>query len=215
MDVEHEIDEVGRSVSTRATGSGRESAVTVSRAFDVPVEDLWDACTDPERLPRWFLPVTGDLRVGGTYRLEDSAGGRVLACEPPHSFSVTWEYDGETSEVEVRFFAESDSRSRFELSHIAPHNEFWERFGPGATGIGWELGLIGLVPYLVSGANVAPEATAWARSEEARRYMELSGRRWATAHAESGADPEKADAAVDRTLAFYTAPPEEGPADQG
>ena len=212
MDIEHEIDGVGRSVSTRVTDSGAESTVTVSRAYDVPVEDLWDACTDPGRIARWFLPVSGDLRAGGSYQLEGNAGGRILACDPPRSYSITWEYDGESSGVEVRLTAESDTRSRFELSHTAAHNEFWDRFGPGAAGIGWDLGVLGLTRHLVEGATVPPEAGEWGESEEARRFSELSGRRWGTAHAESGADPAEAEAAAERTIAFYTAPPEEDPA---
>ncbi|GAA1449212.1 SRPBCC family protein [Nocardiopsis tropica] len=210
MDIEHEIDAVGRSVGVRRTGSGAESTVTVSRAYDVPVEDLWDACTNPERIPRWFLPVAGDLREGGAYQLEGNAGGRVLSCDPPRSFRVTWEYGGESSEVGVRLTAESGARSRFELSHTAPLDEFWERYGPGAGGIGWDLGLFGLTLYLLHGASVPPEAGEWAGTEEARRFTELSGRRWATAHAESGEDPDRAEDAADRTIDFYTAPPQEG-----
>ncbi|WP_308168107.1 hypothetical protein [Nonomuraea sp. NEAU-A123] len=44
---------------------------------------MWDACTSAEHIPRWFLPIEGDLRAGGCYRLEGNAGGEVLACEPP------------------------------------------------------------------------------------------------------------------------------------
>ena len=44
---------------------------------------MWDACTDPERIGRWFLPVSGDLRLGGRYQLEGNAGGEILRCEPP------------------------------------------------------------------------------------------------------------------------------------
>jgi hypothetical protein len=32
--------------------------------------DLWDAVTNADRIPRWFLPVSGDLRLGGHYQLE-------------------------------------------------------------------------------------------------------------------------------------------------
>lgn len=209
MDIEHEIDAADRTVSTRMSESGGESTVTIGRAYDVPVEELWDACTDPERLPRWFAPVTGDLRVGGAYQVEGNASGRVLACDPPRSFSVTWEYDGQSSDVEVRLTSESATRSRFELAHTAPLSEFWERFGPGAGGVGWDLGLLGLTLHLVTGSRVPPDASEWIHSEEARGFMELSGARWGDAHAESGAPREEAEAAAERTVAFYTAPPEE------
>ena len=34
------------------------------RTYDAPIEDVWDAVTNPERISRWFLPVSGDLRAG-------------------------------------------------------------------------------------------------------------------------------------------------------
>lgn len=207
MDIQRQIEEVGRSVELR--GSEDEAALTVTQEYDVSVEDLWDACTNADRIPRWFLPITGELREGGTYQLEGNAGGRVLRCEPPCSFRVTWEYGGEVSEVEVRLTALSDTRSRFALTHFAPLNDFWAQFGPGATGIGWEMGLLGLRQHLSSGVDIPPEAAEWAASEEARRFMELSGRMWGRAHAAAGADPEEAAASAERTIAAYTATPGE------
>ena len=44
---------------------------------------MWDAVTSAERIPRWFLPISGDLRLGGRYQLEGNAGGEVLECAPP------------------------------------------------------------------------------------------------------------------------------------
>ena len=56
--------------------------------------------------------------------------------------------------IEVRFTAEGD-RTRFELQHIAHvDDERWTEFGPGAVGIGWDLGLMGLAEYLRTGAAV-------------------------------------------------------------
>jgi uncharacterized protein YndB with AHSA1/START domain len=68
----HEIDAVRREVRGRYT-------VVLSRVYDAPVADVWDACTDPERIPRRFLPVSGDLQPGGRFRLEGNAGGRGSA----------------------------------------------------------------------------------------------------------------------------------------
>ena len=49
-------------------------AVTLSRGCGTTVDDLWDAVTNRQRIPRWFLPVHGDLEPGGRYRLEGKAG---------------------------------------------------------------------------------------------------------------------------------------------
>ncbi|MGH9223767.1 MAG: hypothetical protein ACRD2W_08260 [Acidimicrobiales bacterium] len=54
--------------------SETERVVSISRTYDTTVEDLFDACTSAERIPRWFLPVTGNLRVGGRYQLAGNAG---------------------------------------------------------------------------------------------------------------------------------------------
>ena len=54
--------------------------VLLRRRYDAAVEDIWDAFTDPDRMKRWFLPVTGDLRVGGCFQLEGNAGGDILSA---------------------------------------------------------------------------------------------------------------------------------------
>ena len=38
--------------------------VVASRTYPTYVKDLWQAVTDPERIPRWFARVFGDLRLG-------------------------------------------------------------------------------------------------------------------------------------------------------
>ena len=70
--------------------------------YDTPPEDLWEACTDPERIARWFLPISGDLRPGGRFEFQGNASGTIERCEPPHSVDATWEYGGQTSWIEVR-----------------------------------------------------------------------------------------------------------------
>ena len=35
---------------------GKRRAVTLTRLYDTGVDDLWDALTSKERIPRWFLP---------------------------------------------------------------------------------------------------------------------------------------------------------------
>jgi uncharacterized protein YndB with AHSA1/START domain len=34
------------------------------RTYDADIEDVWSALTDPDRMKRWFMPISGDLRVG-------------------------------------------------------------------------------------------------------------------------------------------------------
>jgi len=78
---------------------------------------------------------------------------RVLACEPPHRFVISWDISAhwqletdleKTSEVEVRFLAEGPDRTRVELEHrnLERHGEGWEgmRDAVGSPG-GWAAGL--------------------------------------------------------------------------
>lgn len=209
VDVAQQIDAVGRQVGTRVLESGEARIVTINQAYDTEPEDLWDACTNPERIRRWFLPVSGELRLGGRYQLEGNASGTVERCDPPKSFFATWEYDGEVSWIEVRVLAETGGRARLELDHIAPDNEHWAEFGPGAAGVGWDSGLLGLALHLSGEPPMDPvEAMAWQASAEGRAFMTLSSEGWYEAYVASGADASAARAAADRTTAAYTAPPE-------
>ncbi len=210
IDVQHQISAVERQVGSRTLAAGEARVVTVVQRYPSPIDDVWDACTNPERIPRWFLPVSGELRLGGRYQLEGNAGGTVESCDQPHSFTATWEYGGEVSWIEVRFTAEGD-RTRFELQHIAHvDDERWTEFGPGAVGIGWDLGLMGLAEYLRTGAAVTdPEKVqAWYGSTDGIRFMTESSEAWFAAAVAGGADEAAARAAADRATAAYTAAPE-------
>ena len=211
IDVTQQINAVRRTVGSRVLEAGEARTVTISQTYDATVEDVWDACTDPERIARWFLPVSGDLRLGGRFQVEGNAGGTIERCDPPKGYATTWEFGEMTSWLEVRLSPEPDGGTRFELEHTAHVDEHWGEFGPGAVGIGWDMAVVGLSLHLSSGRAVDPEeGAAWAASEEGRRFMTLSGERWYEADVAAGADEAAARAAADRTIAAYTAaPPEE------
>jgi uncharacterized protein YndB with AHSA1/START domain len=211
IDVTHQINSVLREVGTRTLEAGAARTVVVSQAYDAAVDDVWDACTNPERIPRWFLPVSGELRLGGRYQLKDHAGGTVERCDPPKSFAATWEYGGDVSWIEVRLNSEPDGRTRLEIEHISSVGDTtWAQFGPGAVGIGWDMIFMGLGLHLTSGRSVDPaESAAWGASDEGREFVTISSGRWRDANVAAGADPDEAQAAADRTTAAYTAPPEE------
>ncbi len=205
IEVVEEINCVERRVGSRTFDAGEARTVVISRTYDAALEDVWDACTNPERIPRWFLPVSGELGAGGRYQLEGNAGGEIERCDPPHGFAATWEFGGNVSWIELRLSDLGGGRTRFELEHIAPgDDEHWAQFGPGAVGVGWELALLGLARHFASGAAVDPAAAAaWAASEEGRRFMSLSSRRWCEAAIEAGGDPAGSRAAAERTTRFY------------
>ncbi|MGW3962329.1 SRPBCC family protein [Amycolatopsis sp. NPDC005003] len=209
IDVSHQISAVRRTLGDRVLEGKEARVLTISQVYDTDVDDMWDAVTNPERIPRWFLPVSGELKVGGKYQLEGNAGGTVERCDPPKSFAATWEFGGNVSWIEVRLTPEG-AGTRFELEHVAHVDERWDEFGPGAVGIGWDSALVGLVLHLSApGTAVDPEAAmAWMMSPEGIRFMTASNDAWYEADVAAGADPAQARAAADRTLKAYTTPPE-------
>ena len=76
---------------------------------------------------------------------------RILAYEPPSRVLFTWDIgptwqleadQSKTSEVEVRFTAESDERTRLDLEHrhLYRHGPGWESVADGVDGdAGWPL----------------------------------------------------------------------------
>ena len=168
---------------------------------------LWDALTNGDRIPRWFLPISGDLRLGGSYQLQGYAGGTIDACEPRRYLALTWAYGGKESWVQVRLIPEPEERTRLELEHVAhlaDIAEFWDQYGAGATGVGWDLALMGLGLHIATGAaNDHRAAEAWTMSEEGRRFIDASSADWCRASIAAGLDEAGARAAADRTSGFY------------
>ncbi len=201
---------VSRRVESLTHEGQPAKAVVLSRRYDTDPGDLWAALTTADRLRRWFLPVSGELRLGGRYQFEGNAGGTVTECEPPRRLAATWEFGGAVSWVHVTLTGEADG-TRLELRHIAPLSPHWEQFGPGAVGVGWDLGIMGLARHLADPSiEVPPEAAAeWATSQEARDGYSFSARAWGEAAIADGEDPEHARKAAEATRAFYCgeAPP--------
>jgi uncharacterized protein YndB with AHSA1/START domain len=199
-DLVDQIEQVHRELRDR----GATTAVILSRTYDTTVEDLWETCTTAERLARWFEPVDGDLHEGGRYRLRDSGtAGTVEHCAPPTRLRVTWEYGGNTSHVELTL-AERDGRAELRLEHVVGRDAHWDEFGPGAAGIGWDISLLALALHLAGDGRAEPAAMErFTTSDEGAALFRRAGDGWARAHAASGADPDVARAAVERTLAFY------------
>jgi uncharacterized protein YndB with AHSA1/START domain len=205
-DILDELTAVHRELGRGTLPAGEAHLVVLRRRYPADIEDVWDAITTAERLRRWFLPVTGDLRLGGRYQLEGNAGGEVLACEPPRRLRVSWLFgpaaqEG-TSEVEVTLTEPEAGHTDLELAHAAVvEEEFFPTYGPGATGVGWDLGLLGLGRHL-AGDDLGDPA-AFEGSPEARELSRRSAAAWGEAHLAAGGDPAAVAAAVRATTQFY------------
>jgi uncharacterized protein YndB with AHSA1/START domain len=204
FDVEGHLGAVMRTVSSVEIEGKPGRAVTLGRGYEATVADVWDALTHTERLSRWFSPVSGDLRQGGRYQLEGNAGGTITVCQPPTHLMLTWEFGGDISWVEVVLTAEEAGRSRLKLTHTALLSDHWAQYGPGATGIGWELGLLGLALHLAHPNQPKIDETAFATSPRGKAFTIGSGEGWGRAAIDAGEDRESALAAAKRTIAFYT-----------
>jgi uncharacterized protein YndB with AHSA1/START domain len=202
-------------VTRKVRGGWRDGTATriviARRVYEAGQADLWDALTSAERISRWFLPVSGDLRLGGRYQLEGNAGGVVERCKEPESFAVTWEYGGMLSWVEVTLTPYGE-RTALELAHEAPVDpDRWAQYGPSAVGIGWDLSLMSLGLHIDSEARVDPkEAATFPASPEGVAFVRAAGTAWADAAAADGDEPGAARQAAARTVALYTTPPEAG-----
>lgn len=204
LNVEGCLGAVERSVSYLDRDGQPASAVTLARSFETTVEDLWDAVTDGSRIPRWFLPITGQLELGGRYQFEGNAGGTITACEPPSHLAITWEYAGDVSWVDIDLSADGAARARLTLTHTARLSPHWDRYGPGATGVGWEGGLAGLAFHLAHPNEPKPDESAFAASPDGRAFYTGSSEAWGRAAVAAGTDPDAARVAARETTAFYT-----------
>jgi uncharacterized protein YndB with AHSA1/START domain len=189
---------------------GTPTRIAVARrVYATDAADLWNALTDPQRIPRWFLPISGELRVGGRYELEGNASGTVQSCEAPRTFAVTWEMMGAPSWLTVTLVPTAGG-TELELVHEAHvPEEFWAVYGPGAVGIGWDGALMGLGLHLASGESVDPSlAEALPFSDEGRAFYRAAADGWTDAAIAAGEDPDVMRTAGDGAYAFYTTAPE-------
>jgi len=197
---------------TYDTRNGEDVAtVAVQHRYRGDVDDVWDALTNTERLPRWFAPVSGDLRQGGRYQVEGNAGGTITSCDAPRSFAATWEFGGFTSWLAVDVAADGDDGSTVTIAHtVATDNDHWRQFGPSAVGLGWDLSVYGLAEYLSDTSFDAANEQLWSLSPEGKDFMTACGDAWFTADTAAGAADGEARARVDASIAFFTTMPEEG-----
>jgi hypothetical protein len=75
MDVDTQLKAVARRIETKEVDGALSIVQTLAQTYPSPIDDVWNAVTTVERIPRWFLPVSGELRLGGHFQFEGNAGG--------------------------------------------------------------------------------------------------------------------------------------------
>jgi uncharacterized protein YndB with AHSA1/START domain len=216
IDIQTQIGAIERSVARTPRDDGGENVTVVARrVYAADLADTWSALTDPSRIARWLMRISGDLRQGGHFQLEDMAGGSILECEPPHRFRVT--YGDETSILEVRLTPQDDDATTLELEHSVPIEMAQSGAGALWVGPGWDGGLLALArhlagePALIGLAGVAPSDPT-AVSPEAVAFGRDSVRAWADAVTSSrtATDDQLAEA-IEMSMAQFAPRTDENP----
>ncbi|HEX6543875.1 MAG TPA: SRPBCC family protein [Ktedonobacterales bacterium] len=212
IDIASQLNAIYRKVEQLppADGSGERVSILLRRGYDAPIGDVWDAVTQPDRIKRWFMPISGELRVGGSFQLEGNAGGEILTCEPPRLLRVT--FGGPTSVVEVRLTVQGESETVLEMEHTVPIEMAQSGAGALYVGPGWDGALMGLDMFLRGEAVGDPVAAA--NSLEVQKFSKQSVHAWAAVVKDSGtATAEQLAAATEVSLQQF-APDVPSPQDQ-
>lgn len=149
-------------------------AIRVEDVYDTDIDDLWEACTKPERLARWIAQVSGDLRVGGivemTYTSTASGPSRIEVCEAPHHLLLRHEPDGDDGGETEAWLTAEGPKTRLVV----------EQRGLPADGMhfycaGWQAHLEDLATTLATGEPVHPGGWSAQRPAAAfdTRFQEL------------------------------------------
>lgn len=140
----------------RATRNGHDSVV-FDRTFRAPVESVWAAITESDRLERWVGTWTGDPASGSVSFRMNAEGDDVRHetftiddCDPPHRLALTTNVGGEQHAWHVVLeLSETDGTTTLTFSQSVPDAEMAAGVGPG-----WEYYLDRLVGA-ETGADVA------------------------------------------------------------
>jgi uncharacterized protein YndB with AHSA1/START domain len=177
--------ETYREVGRRTIAAGEAHTALIRRTFGAPVQDVWDACTDPKRINRWFMEPAGDLRAGGNFALEGNASGSILKCEAPRLLALTWEYgDDPAAYVELRLSEAEGGGTVLELEHASVSESFLvndPETGDWGVGVGWEMPLDFLEGYLKGETPDAPTSEWFEFTPEVEKRAAERGVLWAKA----------------------------------
>lgn len=182
IDIANQINAIHRQVGKQPIADGEGVSILLRRRYESPIDDVWSALTEPERVKRWFLPLSGDLRAGGTFQLEGNAGGDILECQAPRLLRVT--FGGPTSLVELRLSSDEADATVLEFEHTVPMEMAGSGAGALYVGPGWDGALLALGLYL--DGKVSDDPVAAANSPEAQEFSRQSVSAWAAVVTASG-----------------------------
>lgn len=143
-------------MSPQATGrhevrDGQDTMV-LTRAFRAPIQDVWAAVTEPDRMARWIGtwdgdPASGSVRFRMTAEGEDAAEQpwEIRACKPPHTLVVGSADDNGVWDLGL-YLSEHDNVTTLEFTQAIHDPTVLDSVGPG-----WEYYLDRLVAATTGG----------------------------------------------------------------
>ena len=159
----------------RETRRGRDSVV-FTRTFRAPIEAVWAAVTESDRLERWIGTWTGDPSTGTVLFRMNAEGDEVApepfaihSCEPPHLLEVSSPVEGEEEPFDlVLELTEEAGTTTLTFSQSMTNPELAVNVGPG-----WEFYLDRLVAAEADGdvAAISFDDYYPAQSEHYRRLF--------------------------------------------
>lgn len=176
--------------------------VRVVVALESEPDEVWRAMTTGAGLAQWVGDVAGEFREGGHFQVIDNASGRILRCEPTSVLRTDWDFGGSHSVVETHI-TRGETGSVLTLANAMPdvEDEQWALYGPGSAGVGWEIMLLALHHYLLTGQRFDDEQ--WVTTATGRTAIHDWSNAWADVHVRTGADKHVARTAGEKTAAFY------------
>ncbi|MEV7624236.1 SRPBCC family protein [Actinoplanes sp. NPDC089786] len=199
-----ELAEVHRSVGREPADDGEIVRVVMKRTYATTPADLWAAITEPDRIRRWFMPITGELKEGGHFQLEGNAGGDILGCDPPHRLRTT--FGGPESLLQLTLAEQATGQTELTLDHTVPVAMAGSVAGALFVGPGWDGAFLGLAQYVAGDAIGDPQEAAL--SPELLPFTRASISRWTEVVRAAGATPEELEGALAAANAQFDPQPE-------
>lgn len=116
-----------------------KETVIIERTYSAPVEQVWEAITNPDQMKQWYLPIE-DFRaeVGFETKFDHHALGtvfphiwKVTEVVPGEKISYEWRYEGFPGNSRVTFeLIPEGNGTRITVTHIG-----LESFRGGAHGL--------------------------------------------------------------------------------
>lgn len=188
------VEAVRRRLEIEEQGAHVRTALSLTTNLSLAPAQLWPLLVGRSELAQWYGQLSGALVEGGRYRMADGAHGQVLELVEPHKISLTCEKDGSADPLQLRLDPEDDGTTSLRLTYTTLiDRERFDRLGPGAAGIHWEIALMALAAHAdgwrACASDPAPVPTAqWLEAPEGIEHLQAWSVRWAAEAIAAGVD---------------------------